>query len=106
MDSPSERLKADALFAASRAFSLLDVEFALALQARYRWHALCSGDPERWAIALACAGSLCALFNQAVGNFFSMNAFEPLFWKGCVYLLVRIINAGSTVRSSARARCS
>jgi Dolichyl-phosphate-mannose-protein mannosyltransferase len=48
-----------------------------------------------WAIALACAGSLCALFNLAVGNFFSMNAFEPLFWMGSVYLLVRIINGGS-----------
>src|SRR5438876_3152043 len=48
-----------------------------------------------WAIALACAGSLCALFNLAVGNFFSMNAFEPLFWMGCAYLLVRIINGGS-----------
>ena len=48
-----------------------------------------------WAIALACAGSLCALFNLAVGNFFSMNAFEPLFWMGAVYLLVRIINGGS-----------
>jgi 4-amino-4-deoxy-L-arabinose transferase-like glycosyltransferase len=50
-----------------------------------------------WAIALACAGSLCALFNLAVGNFFSMNAFEPLFCMGCVYLLVRIINGGSPV---------
>jgi 4-amino-4-deoxy-L-arabinose transferase-like glycosyltransferase len=49
----------------------------------------------RWAIALACAASLCALFNLAVGNFFSMNAFEPLFWMGAVYLLVRIINGGS-----------
>ena len=48
-----------------------------------------------WAIALGCAGSLCVLFNLAVGNFFSMNAFEPLFWMGCVYLLVRIINGGS-----------
>jgi hypothetical protein len=48
-----------------------------------------------WAIALACAGSLCALFNLAVGNFFSMNAFEPLFWMACIYLLVRIINGGS-----------
>jgi 4-amino-4-deoxy-L-arabinose transferase-like glycosyltransferase len=48
-----------------------------------------------WAIALACAGSVCALFNLAVGNFFSMNAFEPLFWMGCVYLLIRIINRGS-----------
>src|SRR5262250_1744559 len=48
-----------------------------------------------WAIALGCAGSLCALFNLAVGNFFSMNAFEPLFWMGAVYLVVRIINGGS-----------
>src|SRR5947207_4644540 len=51
----------------------------------------------RWAVALACAGSLCALFNLAVGNFFSMNAFEPLFWMGCIYLLVRIINGGSPI---------
>jgi hypothetical protein len=49
----------------------------------------------RWAIALACAGSLCALFNLAVGNFFSMNALEPLFWMGCIYLFVRILNGGS-----------
>src|SRR6266853_5490489 len=48
-----------------------------------------------WAVAIACAASLCALFNLAVGNFFSMNAFEPLFWMGAVYLLVRIINGGS-----------
>ena len=48
-----------------------------------------------WAIALACAGSLCALFNLAVANFFSMNAFEPLFWIGAVYFVVRIINGGS-----------
>src|SRR5947207_12761085 len=50
-----------------------------------------------WAIALACAGSLCALFYLAVGNFFSMNAFEPLFWMGCIYLFVRIINGGSSI---------
>jgi hypothetical protein len=48
-----------------------------------------------WAVALACAASLCALFNLAVGNFFSMNAFEPLLWMGCIYLFVRIINGGS-----------
>src|SRR5262249_54189056 len=48
-----------------------------------------------WAIALACAATLCALFYLAVGNFFSMNAFEPLFWMGAVYLLVRIINGGA-----------
>jgi Dolichyl-phosphate-mannose-protein mannosyltransferase len=50
-----------------------------------------------WAVALGCAGSLCALFNLAVGNFFSMNVFEPLFWMGCIYLLVRIINGGSPI---------
>ena len=48
-----------------------------------------------WAIALACAATLSALFYLAVGNFFSMNAFEPLFWMGIVYLLVRIINGGA-----------
>src|SRR6267142_6581690 len=42
-----------------------------------------------WAIALACGATLSALFYLAVGNFFSMNAFEPLFWTGCVYLVVR-----------------
>ena len=49
----------------------------------------------RWAIALACAATLCALFYLAVGNFFSMNVFEPLLWMGCIYLLIRIINGGS-----------
>jgi hypothetical protein len=47
-----------------------------------------------WAIALACMAALSAMFLLAVGNFFSMNAFEPLFWTGCIYLLVRIINGG------------
>jgi len=49
----------------------------------------------RWAVALSCTASLCALVFLANGNFFSMNAFEPLFWMGSVYLLVRIINGGS-----------
>src|SRR5436190_6934802 len=48
-----------------------------------------------WAVALSCTASLCALVFLAVGNFFSMNAFEPLFWMGAIYLLVRIINGGS-----------
>src|SRR5436309_12397146 len=47
------------------------------------------------AIALACSGSLCALFNRAGGIFFSMNAFEQLLWMGCVYLRIRSINGGS-----------
>jgi len=49
----------------------------------------------RWAVALSCTASLCALVFLVNGNFFSMNAFEPLFWMGCVYLLARIINGSS-----------
>jgi hypothetical protein len=48
-----------------------------------------------WAVALASIGSLSALVFLALGNFYSLNVFEPLFWMGCVYLLVRIINGGS-----------
>jgi MFS family permease len=48
-----------------------------------------------WAVALACVGSLSAIVYLAIGNFYSLNAFEPLFWGGCVYLLVRILNGGS-----------
>ncbi|MGZ4966634.1 MAG: ArnT family glycosyltransferase [Chthoniobacterales bacterium] len=49
----------------------------------------------KWAVALACAASLGAIVYLALGNVYSMNVFEPLFWMGCVYLLVRIINGGS-----------
>ncbi|MGI8821674.1 MAG: ArnT family glycosyltransferase [Chthoniobacterales bacterium] len=48
-----------------------------------------------WAVALACAATLSAVVYLAIGNFYSMNIFEPLFWTGCAYLLVRIINGGS-----------
>lgn len=44
-----------------------------------------------WAVALACIASMTAVVYLAIGNFYSMNAFEPLFWMGCAYLLVRII---------------
>ena len=47
------------------------------------------------AVALACAAALSAPIYLAVGNFYSMNVFEPLFWMGCVYILVRLINGGS-----------
>src|SRR5262249_28587722 len=33
-----------------------------------------------WAVALSCTASLSALVFLGIGNFFSMNAFEPLFW--------------------------
>ncbi|MDQ6860645.1 MAG: glycosyltransferase family 39 protein [Verrucomicrobiota bacterium] len=48
-----------------------------------------------WAVALGCAASASALAYLGIGNFYSMNAYEPLFWTGCVYLLVRIINGAS-----------
>ncbi len=48
-----------------------------------------------WAVALSCAASLCALVFLGIGNFFSMNAFEPLFWMGAIYLIVRIIDGAS-----------
>ena len=47
-----------------------------------------------WAIILSCAASLIATIFLILGNFFSMNAFEPLFWMGCISFLVRIINGG------------
>ena len=44
------------------------------------------------AIALACTSMLGSLFFLAVGNFYSPNVYEPLFWTGAIYLLCRIIN--------------
>ena len=31
----------------------------------------------------------------ALDHFLSMNAFEPLFWMGCAYLVIRIIRTGN-----------
>src|SRR2546430_10276476 len=49
-----------------------------------------------WAIALACTSMLGSLFFLAVGNFYSPDVYEPLFWTGAVYLLCRIINGVSS----------
>lgn len=48
-----------------------------------------------WAILLACTAALSAPIYLALGNFYSLNVFEPLFWMGAIYVLVRIINGGS-----------
>jgi hypothetical protein len=48
-----------------------------------------------WAVGLACTAAACAMVYIVIGNFFSMNVFEPLFWMACAYLLVRIINGHS-----------
>lgn len=48
----------------------------------------------RFAQALA---ALCVLFAPgflAIDNWLSMNAFEPLFWMGCAWLILRMINTG------------
>lgn len=50
----------------------------------------------RFAQALA---ALCVFFvpvNIVMDDFLSMNAFEPLFWMGCVYILIRIVRTGDS----------
>ncbi|HVN20110.1 MAG TPA: glycosyltransferase family 39 protein [Dongiaceae bacterium] len=50
----------------------------------------------RFAQGLASIGVLLAPIYLAFGSFLSMNAFEPLFWMGCAYILVRILTGGDT----------
>jgi 4-amino-4-deoxy-L-arabinose transferase-like glycosyltransferase len=49
----------------------------------------------RWAQALAALGVLLAPGILAMDHFLTMNAFEPLFWMGCAYLVIRIIRTGN-----------
>ncbi|MFI5397902.1 MAG: ArnT family glycosyltransferase [Candidatus Binatia bacterium] len=46
----------------------------------------------RFAQGLAALAVIVAPFYLAVGNFFSMNAFEPLFWMMAAYVLIRIVD--------------
>ncbi|MGB6875326.1 MAG: glycosyltransferase family 39 protein [Candidatus Acidiferrales bacterium] len=42
---------------------------------------------------------LCVLLvpvNLVMDDFLSMNSFEPLFWMGCVYVLIRIVRTGNS----------
>ncbi len=48
-----------------------------------------------WSMILASTAALSALVYLGIGNFYSMNVFEPLFWMGCAYLLIRILNGDS-----------
>ncbi|HEX7410197.1 MAG TPA: glycosyltransferase family 39 protein [Candidatus Binatia bacterium] len=50
----------------------------------------------RFAQGLAALAVVVAPFYLAVGNFFSMNVLEPLFWMMAAYLLVRIVNTGNS----------
>ncbi len=49
----------------------------------------------RFAQAFAAFTVLAAPAFLGVHNFLSMNAFEPLFWMGCAYVLIRIIQTGN-----------
>jgi hypothetical protein len=49
---------------------------------------------KRFAQGLAALAALVAPGFLAAGSMLTMNAFEPLFWMGCAYLLIRIIKTG------------
>jgi 4-amino-4-deoxy-L-arabinose transferase-like glycosyltransferase len=46
---------------------------------------------KRFAVFLACISVLLAPVIVSNATRFSMNPFEPLFWMGCVYFIVRAI---------------
>jgi MFS family permease len=49
----------------------------------------------RFAQGLAALAVLVAPGILATDSFFSMNAFEPLFWMGCAYIVMRIVRTGN-----------
>jgi 4-amino-4-deoxy-L-arabinose transferase-like glycosyltransferase len=48
----------------------------------------------RFAMGLSAAASALAFVYVVMHYLFTMNAFEPLFWTGCAYVLVRIVKTG------------
>jgi hypothetical protein len=49
----------------------------------------------RFAQGLAALAVLLAPGNQALNSIFTMNAFEPLIWMGCAWLVIRIVRTGN-----------
>ena len=49
----------------------------------------------RFAQGLASLSVLLAPGFLGIDNLLSMNAYEPLFWLGCAYMVLRIVNGGS-----------
>ena len=49
----------------------------------------------RFAQGMAALAALLAPGFLALDNWLSMNAFEPLFWMGCCYVVIRIIRTGN-----------
>jgi len=50
----------------------------------------------RFAQGLAGLCTIAAPIYLAMSGILTMNAFEPLFWMGCVYLLIRIVRSGNS----------
>lgn len=50
----------------------------------------------RFAQGLAGLCVLAAPVYLATDSILSMNAFEPLFWMGCIYVVIRIVNTGNS----------
>jgi len=48
----------------------------------------------RFAMGLSAASSALAFVYVVVHYLFTMNAYEPLFWTGCAFLVVRIVRTG------------
>ena len=48
----------------------------------------------RFAMGLSAVASALAFVYVVMHYLFTMNAFEPLFWTGCAYLVVRIVKTG------------
>jgi 4-amino-4-deoxy-L-arabinose transferase-like glycosyltransferase len=49
----------------------------------------------RFAQGLAALCTACAGVYLVLDHLFTMNAFEPLFWMGCAYVVIRIIKTGN-----------
>jgi 4-amino-4-deoxy-L-arabinose transferase-like glycosyltransferase len=50
---------------------------------------------KRFGMALAALSTACIGVLFVLHYLFTMNAFEPLFWMGCAYVVLRIINTGN-----------
>jgi len=50
----------------------------------------------RWAQATAGLAVVVVPVHLMIASILSMNAFEPLFWMGCAYLLVRLVRTGDS----------
>src|SRR5919205_363366 len=50
----------------------------------------------RFAVLVACVSVIVAPYFLIINTILTMNAFEPLFWTACAYVLVRILKRGES----------